>query len=39
MVQNFVVFTDRLATVKIKTTKFSMGGENDDFFMNECNLR
>ena len=30
MVQNFVVFTDGVATVKIKTTKVSMGGENDD---------
>ena len=32
MVQNFVVFVDRLATVKIKTTKISM---NDDVIMNK----
>ena len=36
MVQNFVVFADRLATAKIKTTKFSVGGESDDNIMNEC---
>ena len=34
MVQNFAVFTDRVATVKIKTTKISMGGENDDIIVN-----
>ena len=32
MVQNFVVFADRLATVKIK---ISMGGENVDVAMNK----
>ena len=35
MVQNFKVFVDRLATAKIKTTKISMGGENDDVIVNE----
>ena len=30
MVQNFAVFVDRLATAEIKTSKISMGGENDD---------
>ena len=35
MVQNFVVFADRLSTVKIKTTKISMGGEIDDVIVNE----
>ena len=37
MVQNFTVFTDRVATAKIKTTKISMGmgGENDDIIANE----
>ena len=40
MVQIFVVFADRLATAKIKTTKISMGGENDDVIMNErCTVR
>ena len=27
MVQNFMVFADRVATAKIKTTKILMGGE------------
>ena len=35
MVQNFAVFADRSATAKIKTTKISVGGENDDIIMNE----
>ena len=35
MVQNFVVFVDRLATAKIKTTKISMGGENGDVIVND----
>ena len=30
MVQNFAVFADGVATMKIKTMKISMGGENDD---------
>ena len=36
MVQNFVVFVDRLATAKLKTTKISMGGENDNVIVNHC---
>ena len=35
MVQNFTVFMDRFTTVKIKTTKISMGGEDDDVIVNE----
>ena len=38
MVQNFAVFADRVATAKIKTTKISMGGENDDIIMNKLKL-
>ena len=38
MVQNFTVFEDRIATVKIKTTKISMGGENDDVTVNKLKL-
>ena len=34
IVQIFTVFTDRLTTAKIKTTKTSMGGENDDVIVN-----
>ena len=34
MVQNFTVFADRSATVKIKTTKISMGGEKDNIIVN-----
>ena len=38
MVQNFVVFMDRLVTAKIKTTNniISMGGENIDIIINKC---
>ena len=35
MVQNFVVFVNTLATVKIKTMKISMSGESDDVTVNE----
>ena len=38
VVQNFMVFTDRVATAKIKTTKISIGGENDDIIVNELKL-
>ena len=30
MVQKFAIFADGVTTVKIKITKISMGGENDD---------
>ena len=37
MVLKIVVFTDRVATVKIKkTTKISMGEENDDVIVKDC---
>ena len=35
MVENFAVFADRLATLKIKTMIISMGGENDDVIVND----
>ena len=35
MVQSFAVFADRLTTAKIKATKISMGGENDDVIVND----
>ena len=38
MVQNFAVFADRLATLKINTTKISMGGENDDVIVNDRSI-
>ena len=28
------IFADRVATAKIRTTKISMGGENDDIIVN-----